>query len=82
MRCVWSKKVVAKTANDDPIYEACSNLLMDAIRPSKVCTVIMARNVVFASSKGTAYGVPEAFAIDENYQIVPVWWAASLPTGS
>jgi UDP-glucose 4-epimerase len=60
-----------KTSNDDPIHDLESNLLptvrfLDLARDGGL------RRVVFASSGGTVYGVPEAVPISETHPTRPL----------
>ncbi len=60
-----------KNSNDDPTYDAGSNIvpsihLMEAAKRSGV------RKVVFISSGGTVYGIPEKVPIPETHQTDPI----------
>lgn len=60
-----------KTSNDDPIYDVRSNLV-DTIQLLEACVAAGVRKVVFASSGGTVYGVPEAVPIGEDHPTNPI----------
>lgn len=60
-----------KTSNDDPIYDVRSNLV-DTIQFLEVCVEAGVRKVVFASSGGTVYGVPESVPIGETHPTEPI----------
>jgi UDP-glucose 4-epimerase len=58
------------TSNDDPIYDVRSNLL-DTIKLLEACTQSGVRKVIFASSGGTVYGLPETLPITERHPTNP-----------
>jgi UDP-glucose 4-epimerase len=60
-----------KTSNDDPIYDVRSNLV-DTLQLLEACVAAKARRIVFASSGGTVYGVPEAVPISEAHPTNPI----------
>lgn len=60
-----------KTSNDDPIYDVRSNLV-DTIQLLEVCVEAGVRKVVFASSGGTVYGVPDSVPIKETHPTEPI----------
>ena len=60
-----------KTSNDDPVYDVRSNLV-DTIQLLKACVAAGVRKVVFASSGGTVYGVPEVVPIGEDHPTNPI----------
>lgn len=60
-----------KTSNDDPVYDVRSNLV-DTIQLLEVCVEAGVRKVVFASSGGTVYGVPDAVPIREDHSTDPI----------
>ena len=60
-----------KTSNDDPIYDVRSNLV-DTLQLLESCVEAGARKVVFSSSGGTVYGVPEKVPIKEEYPTAPI----------
>jgi UDP-glucose 4-epimerase len=60
-----------KTSNDDPVHDLESNLtttvrLLELARRSRV------KKIVFASSGGTVYGVPETVPIAEHHETRPI----------
>lgn len=60
-----------KTSNDDPIYDVRSNLV-DTIQLLETCVERGVCKVVFASSGGTVYGVPETVPINEDHPTEPI----------
>lgn len=60
-----------KTSNDDPIYDVRSNLV-DTLQLLESCVEAGVRKVVFASSGGTVYGVPEEVPIKEEHPTHPI----------
>lgn len=60
-----------KTSNDDPIYDVRSNLI-DTLQLLEACDAAGVRKVVFASSGGTVYGVPQATPISEDHRTEPI----------
>lgn len=60
-----------KTSNDDPIYDVRSNLV-DTLQLLEACVSAGVRKVVFASSGGTVYGVPQMTPISEDHRTEPI----------
>lgn len=60
-----------KTSNDDPGYDVRSNVV-DTIQLLEVCVDAGVRKVIFASSGGTVYGVPERLPIKEDHPTNPI----------
>ena len=60
-----------KTSNDDPIYDVRSNLV-DTIQLLEACVAAKVRKIIFASSGGTVYGVPETVPIGEDHPTNPI----------
>lgn len=60
-----------KTSNDDPIYDVRSNLV-DTIQLLDVCVAAGVQKVVFASSGGTVYGVPQTMPVSETHPTDPI----------
>ena len=60
-----------KTSNDDPVYDVRSNLV-DTIQLLEVCAEAGIEKVVFASSGGTVYGIPETVPISEDHPTDPI----------
>lgn len=59
-----------KTSNDDPIYDVRSNLI-DTLQLLEACVEAGVRKVVFSSSGGTVYGVPQTVPITEDHPTDP-----------
>jgi UDP-glucose 4-epimerase len=60
-----------KTSNDDPIYDVRSNLI-DTLQLLEACVESGVRKVVFASSGGTVYGLPQTVPITEAHPTNPI----------
>lgn len=60
-----------KTSNDDPLYDVRSNLI-DTLQLLESCVEQGVGKVVFASSGGTVYGVPEEVPIGEHHPTNPI----------
>lgn len=60
-----------KTSNDDPIYDVRSNLV-DTLQLLEACVKTDVGKVIFASSGGTAYGVPQVVPISEEHPTNPI----------
>ncbi len=60
-----------KTSNDDPIYDVRSNLI-DTLQLLEACVKAGVRKVVFASSGGTVYGLPQTVPIAEDHPTNPI----------
>jgi UDP-glucose 4-epimerase len=59
-----------KTSNDDPIYDVRSNLI-DSLQVLEACVEAGVRKVIFASSGGTVYGLPQTVPIPEDHPTSP-----------
>lgn len=60
-----------KTSNDDPIYDVRSNLV-DTLQLLEACVEAGVLKVVFASSGGTVYGLPQNLPIPEDHPTQPI----------
>jgi len=60
-----------KTSNDDPVYDVRSNLV-DTIQLLQECNNFGIKKVVFVSSGGTVYGIPQTIPITENHPNDPI----------
>lgn len=60
-----------KTSNDDPVHDLESNLLA-TVRFLELARERRMRRVVFASSGGTVYGVPDTVPIPEGHPTSPI----------
>ncbi len=60
-----------KTSNDDPVYDVRSNLV-DTLQLLEACVEAGVRKVVFASSGGTVYGLPQTLPIPEGHPTQPI----------
>lgn len=59
-----------KSSNDNPMYDVETNLL-GTLRLLELCRGQKVRKVVFVSSGGTVYGVPQRVPLDENHPTDP-----------
>jgi len=59
------------TSNDNPIYDVEVNLI-GTIRLLKLCVTHRVKKIVFVSSGGTVYGVPQYTPIDEQHPAHPI----------
>jgi UDP-glucose 4-epimerase len=60
-----------KTSNDNPAYDVESNVI-GTLRLLELCRAQGVRRVVFVSSGGTVYGVPQSTPIDERHPTDPI----------
>ncbi len=60
-----------KTSNDDPVYDLETNLIA-TVRLLEETRVQKIRKIVFASSGGTVYGLPQTVPIPEEHATHPV----------
>jgi UDP-glucose 4-epimerase len=60
-----------KTSNDDPLYDVRSNLI-DTLQLLEACVEAGVRKVIFASSGGTVYGLPQTIPITEVHPTNPI----------
>ena len=60
-----------KTSNDNPVYDVESNVV-GGLRLLALCREHGVRKVVFVSSGGTVYGIPQAVPIAEDHPTDPI----------
>jgi UDP-glucose 4-epimerase len=60
-----------QTSNDDPVYDIRSNLA-DTVQLLQECRAAKVSKVVFISSGGTVYGIPQQIPIDEEHLQQPI----------
>lgn len=60
-----------QTSNDDPVYDVRSNVA-DTVQLLQECKQSGTRKVVFISSGGTIYGVPQEVPIPEDHTMEPI----------
>lgn len=60
-----------KSSNDAPILDVQMNLV-ESIALFEICVKHKVKRIVFASSGGTVYGVPESLPIGENHPTSPI----------
>jgi len=60
-----------KTSNDDPVYDVRSNLI-DTLQLLQACCQAKVKKLVFVSSGGTVYGVPQTVPIKETHPTNPI----------
>lgn len=59
------------SSNENPVYDVETNLV-SSIRLFQECTARKIKKVIFLSSGGTVYGIPDKIPIKENYSSNPV----------
>ncbi|WP_081908898.1 NAD-dependent epimerase/dehydratase family protein [Ferriphaselus sp. R-1] len=62
---------IPQTSNDDPIFDVQSNVV-ETIALLEMCVKYTVKRVVFVSSGGTVYGIPEVLPIPESHQTLPL----------
>lgn len=60
-----------QTSNDDPVYDIRSNIA-DSVQLFQECRISSVKKVVFISSGGTVYGVPNSVPITEEHSTEPI----------
>ncbi|WP_122563806.1 NAD-dependent epimerase/dehydratase family protein [Pseudomonas viridiflava] len=60
-----------KSSNDDPIYDVQSNMV-SSLQMLNAMLVKGVKRIVFISSGGTVYGLPQYLPVDENHPTEPV----------
>ena len=60
-----------QTSNDDPVYDVRSNVA-DTVQLLQECRDSKVRKVVFISSGGTIYGIPQQIPIREDHPTEPI----------
>lgn len=59
------------SSNSNPAYDIESNVI-GSVRLFELCQKERVRKIVFASSGGTVYGIPQRLPIDESHPTVPI----------
>ena len=62
---------VPKTSNDDPVFDVTSNVI-ETLHLLEACVQEKVGKVVFISSGGTVYGIPERLPVDEDCPTNPI----------
>lgn len=62
---------VPKTSNDDPVFDVSSNII-ETLYLLEACVKKKVKKVVFISSGGTVYGVPDNVPVGEEGQTNPI----------
>jgi UDP-glucose 4-epimerase len=62
---------VPKTSNDDPVFDVTSNVI-ETLHLIEACVREHVDKVVFISSGGTVYGIPEKLPVDEECRTNPI----------
>jgi len=60
-----------KTSNEDPIFDVQSNIV-ESLMLFEMCVKYGIRKVIFVSSGGTVYGVPQSVPIKEDHPTMPL----------
>ena len=69
--CHLASTTVPGTSNDDPAFDVQTNVV-DTIRLLEACVTAGVKRVVFLSSGGTIYGLPERLPIPESHPLNPI----------
>jgi len=59
------------SSNDNPEYDAETNLI-SSLKLFKECVNLKIKKIVFLSSGGTVYGIPDEIPVNENYYSNPI----------
>ncbi|MEO6695023.1 MAG: NAD-dependent epimerase/dehydratase family protein [Ignavibacteria bacterium] len=59
------------SSNENPIYDVESNLI-SSLKLFKECSIRNIKKLIFLSSGGTVYGIPETLPVKENYFSSPI----------
>jgi len=62
---------IPKTSNDDPAYDVLSNVV-ETIHLLQTCVQTGVRQVIFISSGGTVYGIPQCLPVAEDHPTAPI----------
>lgn len=60
-----------KSSNDDPVYDVQSNIVA-TLQMLQICARLAVKKVIFISSGGTVYGVPQFIPVDEMHPTEPI----------
>lgn len=60
-----------KTSNDDPVFDVQSNVI-ESLFLLEQCVANKIKKIIFASSGGTVYGVPQSLPVPEDNQTNPI----------
>lgn len=60
-----------QTSNDDPVYDVRSNIA-DTVQLLQQCRESKIKKVIFISSGGTVYGIPQQVPIAEDHPLEPI----------
>lgn len=73
MDCVFhlAYTTLPQTSNDDPVYDIRSNIA-DSVQLFDECRLSHVKKVVFISSGGTIYGIPQRIPISEEHPTEPI----------
>lgn len=67
----WAYTTIPKTSNDDPAFDVQSNVIATIDLLSE-CARARVRRVVFLSSGGTVYGIPQQLPVPEDHPKQPI----------
>lgn len=62
---------IPQSSNDDPIFDVQSNLI-ESIALFEMCVKYSVRKIIFVSSGGTVYGIPEVIPVTERHLTNPL----------
>lgn len=60
-----------KTSNDDPVFDVQSNVI-ESLFLLEQCVANKIKKIIFASSGGTVYGIPQSLPVPEDNQTNPI----------
>lgn len=66
-----ASSTIPKTSNDDPVFDVQTNLI-ETLALLDLCVKHRVKRVIFTSSGGTVYGIPETLPIPEEHATHPI----------
>ena len=66
-----ASSTLPKTSNDDPVFDLQSNLV-ESLQLLDLCVKHKIKKIIFASSGGTVYGLPQSLPITEEHTTYPI----------
>jgi UDP-glucose 4-epimerase len=73
VHCVFhlAYTTIPHTSNEDPVYDVRSNVV-DTVQLLQACKTASVKKVIFISSGGTVYGIPQQTPIKEDHPTEPI----------
>lgn len=62
---------IPESSNESPLFDVKTNL-MDSIQLLEACVAARVGKLVFLSSGGTAYGIPQSLPVSEDHPTIPI----------